>query len=327
MSLRGDDRSGAKSFLSSRFGYVVKALAAGVAFALLIHVSDTKALLSVLEKADYRFVVLGSSVFLFGQYLAAQRWRGVLKAGMVEISRFWAYRLNMMGTLFGNFLPGQGSGDLVKSAFLFGGFPTRKSFLLASVVYDRLLGLAAMLTQALAGVLLLGVIAGDWTLASVLGWALLLVSAAGVALTALHRLKALESFLGDRLRRIFPGFSGEFFELLRNRELFMRSFVLSMIFQLSWALSLWLMLLAVTDGVSLIPVLLAAPLSVLVASVPVSLGGLGIREGAFSVIMQGFGIEAEVATAAALLSLAPLLVASSLGAGFALKRPDILTSS
>lgn len=320
MSPNGDGGSGAKSFSSSRLGYAIKVLAAGVAFALLVHVSDTKALLAVLEKADYRFVVFGSSVFLFGQYLAAQRWRGVLKAGMVVISRFDAFRLNLLGTFVGNFLPGQGSGDLVKSAFLFGDFAGRKSFLLASVVYDRLLGLAAMLTLALAGVLLLGLIAGDWTLAAVLGWALLAVAAAAVALATLHRLKALEKFFGDRLRRFFSRFSGEFFGLLGNRALFMRSFFLSMIFQLSWALSLWLMLLAVTDGVSLIPVLLAAPLSALVASVPVSLGGLGVREGAFSVIMQGFGMGAEVATAGALLSLVPLLIASSLGAGFALKR-------
>jgi glycosyltransferase 2 family protein len=320
LSPNGDGGSGANFFSSSRIGYVVKVLAAGIAFALLIHFSDTKALLAVLEKADYRFLVFGSLVFLYGQYLAAQRWRGVLKAGMVVISRFDAFRLNLLGTFVGNFLPGQGSGDLVKSAFLFGDFAGRKSFLLASVVYDRLLGLAAMLTLALAGVVLLGLIAGDWTLAAVLGWALFAMAVVAVALAGLHRLRALEKFFGDRLRRLFSGFSGELFGLLGNRALFMRSFFLSMIFQLSWALSLWLMLLAVTDGVPLIPVLLAAPLSVLVASVPISLGGLGIREGAFSVIMQGFGMGAEVATSGALLSLAPLLIASSLGAGFALKR-------
>lgn len=303
----------------SRLVYLLKVLAAGVAFTGLVYFSDISALVAALKEADYRFVAAGSAIFLYGQYLAAQRWRGVLASGELGISRFEAFRLNLVGTFIGNFLPGQGSGDLVKSAFLFGRFPGRRAFLLASVVYDRLLGLSAMLTLAVAGILLLGVVASDWSLVSTVGWMLGVVVVLAAVAVLFHRLQQFGNFFRNRLGTRFAGFSGEIAELFGNRRLFARSFALSMIFQLSWALSLWMMLRAARDAVPLAPVLLAAPLSVLIASVPISLGGLGVREGAFSLLMQRFGISADVATAGALLSLVPLLFASFLGAGLASK--------
>lgn len=303
----------------SRLVYFLKVLAAAVAFACLVYFSDTNTLVAALKQADYRFVAAGSAIFLYGQYLAAQRWLGVLASGELGVSRFEAFRLNLVGTFIGNFLPGQGSGDLVKSAFLFGHFPGRRAFLLASVVYDRLLGLSAMLTLAVAGIFLLGVLASDWSLVSTIGWMLGVVVALAAVLAFFHRLQPFRGFFRERLGKRFAGFSGEIAELFRNRRLFVRSFALSMIFQLSWALSLWMMLRAVSDTVQLVPVLVAAPLSVLIASVPISLGGLGVREGAFSLVMQRFGVSADVATAGALLSLVPLLFASFLGACLASK--------
>jgi glycosyltransferase 2 family protein len=299
---------------ASRVRYLFKVLAAAAAFAFLFHFTDTKALGTALQRADYWIVAAGSAVFLFGQYLAAQRWRGVLKSGSVTVSRLGALRLNLIGTFVGNFLPGQGSGDLVKSTFLFRRFPDRRAFLLASVVYDRLLGVLAMLGLALAGVVVLGAVDGDWSMANVAGWSLLFIAGLVAAIRYLHNMQLPWSFLGEFLGKRFAGFSGQLVELFRNRRLFLRSFALSVVFQLSWVLALWLMLRAVQPSATLAPVLLAAPLAVLVATVPVSLGGLGIREGAFSLLLQRFGVNADVATAGALLSLVPLLIASLLGA-------------
>lgn len=312
------ENSGEARGATPRFGYLLKVLAAALLFAGLFYFSDTQALGAALLTADCWFVAAGSAVFLYGQYLAAQRWRGVLGSGAVIVSRAEAWRLNLVGTFVGNFLPGQGSGDLVKAAFLFGRFPNRRAFLLASVVYDRLLGLSAMLGLAFVGVLMLGLVDDDWSLANAAGWMLAFLVCLVFAMKYLHRLQPLWMLLGDRMGKRFAGFSMQLAELLRNRELLLRSFALSIVFQLSRVLTLWMMLRAVQASVRLAPILLAAPMSVLIASVPVSLGGLGVREGAFSLLMQRFGMSADMATAGALLSVVPLLIASSFGAGLIL---------
>lgn len=294
--------------------YLVKVLVAAGIFACLFYFSNTEALGAALRRANYFSVAAGTMIFLYGQYLASLRWRGVLGSGSISVSRFEALGLNLIGTFIGNFLPGQGSGDLAKSAFLFGRFPDRRPFLLASVIYDRLLGLSAMLGVAMAGAFILGFERGDWSLANTAAWALILVAIILSAMIYVYRTQLLWQFLGERLNKRVASFFEQLAELMHNRLLFLRSLALSTAFQLSWALSVWMMLRAIQPGVPLIPVLFAAPTAVLVASMPISLGGLGVREGAFSLLMQRFGIDADVATTGALLSLIPLLIASFIGA-------------
>lgn len=286
----------------------------------LFYFSDFRALSTRFREADFMLVAVGSGIFLAGQYIAAQRWRGVLKSGCVDISRRDAWRLNMIGTFFGNFLPGQGSGDMVKSGFLFSRFPGERAFLLASVVYDRLLGLLAIVGVALSGVFMLGFTKGDWSLATtalaILACMVILIVGSFYA----HRFHWIWNLLGERMKKRFISFFESLAELIGNRKLFFRSMALSILFQLSWVLSLWVMLLAVHSKISFIPVLLSGPLAVLIASVPISLGGIGVREGAFSLLMQRFGIDADAATAGALLSLIPILLASLAGAYFTMIR-------
>lgn len=300
----------------SRFIILIKIFVAAGAFACLFYFSGAEALVSVLEQADYSFVAIGSAIAFFGQYIAAQRWRGVLKVGAISITRYDAFRLNLIGTFFGTFLPGQGGGDLVKSTLLFNRFPERRAFLFTSVVYDRLLGLSAVLALALSGAVLLGFKNYDWGQVVSL---LYLVVALAIIPLLLYRLKFFYDSIRHRLAVRFTKFFFDAEMLFTNSRLFVRSFCLSMIFQLSWCLTVWMMIFAVKDTVSLLPVLVAAPLSVLVATLPISLGGLGVREGVFSLILLQFDVSVDVATSGALLSMVPLLFASFVGAGLTLK--------
>lgn len=298
--------------------YVAKALVACLLLAGLFYFSDFQALRVRFREADFSIVACGAAIFLAGQFLAAQRWHGILKSGAVDISRWDALRLNMIGTFFGNFLPGQGSGDLVKSGFLFGRFPEQRAFLVASVIYDRLLGLFAIVSVALTGVFILGFTKGDWSLMMMTALLSICIALLIVASFYAHRFHWIWGFLGERMKLRFISFFEHLAGLIRNPGLFFRSFILSVFFQLSWVLALWLMLLAVHSTIPFIPVLLGGPLAVLIASVPISLGGIGVREGAFSLIMQRFGVNADVATAGALFSLIPIFIASLAGAYFSL---------
>jgi uncharacterized protein (TIRG00374 family) len=294
--------------------YLLKLLVVIAAIGSLLYFSDLKAINGALRQADYGWVAAGTVVFLVGQYLSSQRWRGILQAGLIIISRLAALRLNLIGTFSGNFLPGQGAGDIVKATLLFERFPDRKLFLLTSVAYDRLMGLIAILALSALAACLLVMRNGDWSAAYHVVWAAGLVLLLTLLATQLHRPKWLWRLLGERMGRMLAGFSETLLSLFRQRPLFLRTLGLSLLFQLSWVLALWLMLLAIQPGVPLLPVMLAAPLSVLIASIPITLGGLGVRESAFSLLMQQFGVSAGVATTAALLSLIPIIIFSAIGA-------------
>ncbi len=251
---------------------------------------------------------------MYGQYLAAQRWRLVLAVGSMPVSRLTALRLNLVGTFVGNFLPGQGGGDIVKATFLFSTFPEHKPALMASVVYDRILGLLAILALAGIGALSVGNETGDWHLAALVGWGILCLTCLFFVLWLTRNLLSFGGLLKTWFGRKLGSFTDAFLCFSMSHALLIRCLALSLAFQLLWAVSVWLMMRAVSDAVPFVFVLLAAPISVLVAAVPISLGGLGVREGVIALVLSQFGVETAVATAGAILSLAPILLASLLGA-------------
>ncbi|MEW6521162.1 MAG: lysylphosphatidylglycerol synthase transmembrane domain-containing protein [Thermodesulfobacteriota bacterium] len=293
--------------------FVLKLAGAGIAFALLFHMVESRQVLGALERAHLLLVVFGVLVFMAGQVLPAVRWQGILRSQAIDIPLSKTLRINLIGAFVGNFLPGMAVGDLTKSALLFRDFPEKRSFLIASVVYDRLLGLAAIMLLAILGTLFLGTIFEDWAFIPYLAAATLIFVSiiAGFSSTAI--LGRILRWLPNVLSARCSLFAGELQKLLCAPPLLWRSFGLSLGFQISWVVSQWIMLCALLPHAPFVPVLAASPLSLIVALFPISLNGLGVREGAFTFVLQRFGIEPQVAVAAALLSLVPILVSSVIG--------------
>lgn len=292
---------------------LLKLAGATTAFALLFYFADFRQVLSTLSLAEPAWVAMGVTVFLAGQIVAATRWRLILQHGEVRVPLRTALRINLIGTFAGNFLPGAATGDLAKSALLFNAFPGKRAFLLTSVVYDRLLGLAAIFILLLVGTLLTGFIRNEWVLltyaacGSLFFIAALFILASGTILPGLIRL------LPQAWSARIANFMRELRSLFQTRRLIGSALQLSLVFQLSWVISQWAMLNAVTTHAPFVPVLVASTASLIISLLPITLNGLGLREGTFSYLLQHFGIEPELAVAAALLSLLPILVSSAIG--------------
>ncbi|OGX06022.1 MAG: hypothetical protein A3G87_08410 [Omnitrophica bacterium RIFCSPLOWO2_12_FULL_50_11] len=291
----------------------LKLAGATAAFALLFHFVHIDPVLSALSAANTLLVCLGVLVFLSGQVVAAARWRKILQNDGVDIPLKRTLRMNLIGTFAGNFLPGMATGDLTKSALLFRDYPMQRSFLIASVVYDRIFGLAAIFILMIIGTLLLGAMRGEWGFAryAIMGGLLFLLSMWLIAsdISYARILHILPKMLVKRI----SVFMGELQKLLRASTLRWRTLAFSLVFQLSWAVSQWIMLCALSANAPFVPVLTASTFSLVVALLPISLNGLGLREGTFSYVLQHLGVDPQIAVAATLLSLLPILVSSLIG--------------
>ena len=292
---------------------MLKLAGAGAAFAFLFHFVHFEQVFAVLSAANPLLVALGVLMFLAGQVVAAARWRQILRSDAVHISLRNALHMNLIGTFAGNFLPGMATGDLAKSALLFQPFPEKRSFLIASVVYDRITGLVSVVVIAGAGALILGISRGNWsfipyvaaaTAAVFLGiW---FIASVG---TKARLLRVMPSSLIERSSLFIEGLR----RLLRNKQLFGTALWFGLGFQSSGIISLWIMLCAIQPGAPFLPVMVAAPFALVVAMLPITINGLGLREGTFSYILQHLGVDAQIAVATSLLGLLPLLVSSLLG--------------
>lgn len=221
--------------------------------------------------------------------------------GPIAFRRVWpSYYL---GVFFNNLLPSIFGGDLARSARLytagFGG-----SALVVSAFLDRALGLAAVVVMGLAALLMspaamindlalvvfsLGIL-GLLVLASVAvlpRWAGMIDAGYGSRWPRLHALLAC-----------FPRYRAA-------PGLMLSAFGLSVLNQLLVVLVLLLLAPGLGVHLPLFQFTVVLMLVFLVSSLPVSLGGLGAREGAMMSLMLPLGVDADAVLA---LSVAYLLV-------------------
>jgi hypothetical protein len=97
-----------------------------------------------LRNAQYRWVLIGIVAYVVVEIAAAFRWYVLLKVQGIHLS-FWRLSgLFLIGMFYNQFLPGGTGGDIIKSYYLLKETPDKKAGALLAVVFDRLIGLVAL---------------------------------------------------------------------------------------------------------------------------------------------------------------------------------------
>jgi glycosyltransferase 2 family protein len=98
-----------------------------------------------LRHADFRWVFLGWICYSAVELLATVRWQILLRIQGVSIGWLRAGAMVMIGLFFNQFLPGGVGGDAMRLYFIFKLAPTKKMGATLSIAMDRLFGLLAIL--------------------------------------------------------------------------------------------------------------------------------------------------------------------------------------
>jgi glycosyltransferase 2 family protein len=236
-------------------------------------------------------------IYIFAQYLSTMRWKLFLPEGLSMQKLFSLY---MIGSFFNTFLPGVIGGDAVKGYYLYK--ETGKADLsLASIFMDRYLGFVALIVictvafpfgyQHFHGSRV------EWLLPfTVLSFIL-----ASMLIFGLR--------LGQRIRFLSAFYT--YFHMYRNQKnIMVKGLMLSAGVQLSGILAVIILAFGLGQHIPVLAFLMFIPLIVLFAMLPISISGLGVREGAFVLFFGLIGIKPEVATA---ISLSWFLTISAAG--------------
>lgn len=265
---------------------------------LLLSRVDLSGLSLRMDGRAYLGAAIAIGFLTLAQGLSAQRWRVLLGENAPSWRYLW--RLYAVGAFFNLFLPTAIGGDAVRAAAAVRALP-RGGSIIASVVLDRGLGVLALLFYAALGLVLQpGILA---PLREVWTWKVsggrLAVLAAGVvvalALAAVlaRRSERVATALGDG-RRAVMAFAGEPRAVLSATGL-------ALLVQAAY-IAAWV---AIALGLRLtIPFeffLFAVPFVSLAAMLPVTLAGIGVREGAWVLLFARLGLPAANAVAYSLL--------------------------
>ena len=99
-----------------------------------------------LHAADYRWVGAAVLAYILVEISAALRWQILLRVQGIRLNFFRLAGLFLIGMFYNQFLPGGTGGDIIKSYLLLKETPHHKAGALLAVVFDRLIGLVALVT-------------------------------------------------------------------------------------------------------------------------------------------------------------------------------------
>lgn len=259
------------------------------------------------------------ALVVLAQALSALRWRLVLGPDdAAPLGRL--LRLYLVGQFFSLFLPTSVGGDAVRAVAVSRG-ARRPAWAVSSVVFERFLGLVAMFALlTLGGVLAPGVFRASAGRAS-LGWtptAAQLV-AGGIALVALAAVGIRLLRRSPRVRRVAGEAAALWTHFAARPGAFAAALAVSALVQGAYVAGWAALALGLRLPVRPEEMLVFVPFVSIAAMLPVTVSGIGVREGAWVLLLAPYGVSAADAVAFSLAYfLAFLLVGAAGGVLFAL---------
>ncbi len=249
--------------------------------------------------------------FLAGHALAAAKWRWMI-GGAVSYPR--ALKAHFAGIAANLALPGVAGGDLVRAGLVMKG-SERKTALAIGSLADRLIDTAALLVIAAIGAIWVGVSAGVDPVG--LGLVAASVIAAGVVgvvylspLAGLMRKTAPSGKIGALLGNVADALEG----MAERRGMLLACALLSIGIQFVFALMNGVIAHNLGAGTSLASWVFAWPLAKIIATLPISFGGIGVREASLAGLMTPMGYEVAGVVAASLVWQTILIAGGGVGA-------------
>lgn len=266
------------------------------------HQLGGKNILETFQKINAPIFVLCIGAYLLTQILSAYRWVIISRIFAFHTSFMRAVALYFLGMFYNIFLPSGYGGDVIKALYhAKDRSPPSKTLAALTVIMDRLGGLVALLVLGGLSSLWLQGELGRW--GAVMSW----IFAIGFLL-AIFLIKPLSQWrkLPRRLRFIFL--------TLRFRwRALMPVFGLSLVIQMMNVAIYTALFYSIGVQLHLAWVCFGYCVVTLATLLPISVGGLGVREGGWAALMLPFGVAPQVGVTVGLLYFFVQTLCSILG--------------
>ena len=272
-----------------------------------------------LRMADYRWIVAAILAYVLVEIFAGIRWQILLRVQKIHLSIPRVSGLFLIGMFYNQFLPGGTGGDIMKSYLLLKETPGKATGALLAVVFDRMVGLVALIS--ITGALI--ALRYQWLtqLPETRNLVLLLLAILGSAVLMLLTSFAVSGFhLAHKLPQRFPG-REKLIELSASYHLYahhwratLLAFAVSVLAHLSTFATFLCVAYAFRAPVAVLDFFAIMPIERTVSSLPISFAGVGWREVILQVMLHGLcGVQEGVARLIGLTSFLVILICSGPG--------------
>jgi len=286
---------------------------------------DWNKLSAVFARTQLSLFAVAVLFFVLSNCLGAVQWHLLLRAQQLQVRFRQALLFYFVGVFFNNVLLGNIGGDAMR-IYDIRRLTGQSSSGIAATVMDRFIGLFSTCTLALIAYPLIAGAQSAWVVTILIPvWVgLVVVLAMGLS----RRIGGLFERLADRF---LPALAADIVGRIRRSigvyrhraPLLLEVWGISLGVQFCRILVYWTVGLAIGMHLGLVYFICFQPVAAIIAALPISIGGLGVREGTMVGLFGGVGVEQNLSLAMSLLGYIAGIVASLLGGiAFVIRRVE-----
>jgi uncharacterized protein (TIRG00374 family) len=309
---------------------ILLVLRIAISASLIIYLVSTRIesfsdIIEILKSSNKFLLLLSLSTHALGTYITAARWKTLLNTQGVKLSNMTLSSTVLIGSFFNNFLPTSIGGDVFRAydASKKGNISLGSS---ASVILvERFSGVVSAATYAIIALFLGFTAIGHQSIivpiiiffivSLILGF--LIINPSLFRLGKITRKFRFMRKIADKL----SNFYNTLISFKKYKVVLVEVLVFSFLLQFSVILNYWLASLALGIDLNLTAFIFIVPVVATIAMLPISIGGIGLRENSLVIIMVAMGVENEKAALCSLLILFMLIIMGVIGGITYIIRP------
>lgn len=295
---------------------LLKAAFSVLLLALLISRLNLSEIAGALGRVVPALLLSGVLVFVAASLLSVVKWQLILKAQGMRVGYLYLVSLFYIGFFFNNFLPTNFGGDVIK-VFKLSRVTSRPVEAASSTFLDRASSTFALLLIAIAPAIIELRLLGIGTTAAIL--ILFFISLVAIFLVAnasiARRLGRLPLLNLDPfgMRRHVRNFYFSLHEFRQRKGPLAAVLAISLVYQATQIFAIYLLALSLEIHLSILYFFILIPVIQTVSMIPLSLNGLGVREGAWVLLFGQVGVPLPEAFSMSILSLLVMTATSLFG--------------
>jgi hypothetical protein len=277
---------------------------------------DKKVLFEVIRGANKPLLLIGLLIFFFNYLFCLIRWIILLKAADIHLPLKRIVISFSGGVFFNLILPSTIGGDLMRSLDL-AAHTKKPKEIVATVLLDRLSGYIGLVLMAVAALSVGWKMVRDNSIIFSIGIITLLLVAILLVLFNNTIYSRINGFLGasgaGRIKEMIRSLHQEIHIFRNHRKMILKNIGLSLLVQLTSPLSFYFIALALNIKIDLIYFFVYLPIIGAITLLPISIGGLGLRDASTIFFFAKAGVTKDLAFAMSLISFVFVIFYGAVG--------------
>lgn len=282
-------------------------------------------IIEILKSSNKILLLLSLSTHIFGTWITAFRWKSLLDTQNVRLSTATLSVTVLIGLFFNNFLPTSIGGDVFRTIDASKKAKIPLSSSASVILIERFSGVVSASIYAVAALFLGFTAIGNQPviIPIIIFFVIIVIIAIIIIYPSLFGIGRFLKRFGF-IRKIREKLSSAYSTLIsfkNHKIVLLKVLIYSFLLQFAVILNWYLAALALGIDLSLAAFIFIVPVVSTIAMIPISVGGIGLRENSLVFIMVAMGVANDKAALCSLLILFMLLMIGMIGGIVYIVRP------